>query len=120
MVEFSNLISISLVGDTSESYELMADSFTFEPSTTDDNGGIYWDCGKTFVIDKPDNDVLTKLKVERSAIVTLSALNGRGAKATVKTYTIGTESIPARVQITQHLNRAQLVVRCKMLSDPLG
>ncbi len=120
MVEFSNLVGVSLVGDMSGDFQFMADSFTFEPSPTEENGGLYWDCGKTFVIEKPADEVLEKFKVQRSAIVTLSALLGRGAKATAREYAIGTRGVPARVLIVQHLNKAKLIVYCKMLTDPLG
>ena len=36
-----------------------------------------------------------------------------------KTHNIGTSDIPARVQISSNLNSTNLVIKCKMLTDPL-
>jgi len=120
MIEFSNLIKVSLLGNLKGDFQFVADSFTFEPSPTEENGGTYWDCTKTFVIDKPEDDDLNKFKIPRSAIVTLSNLYRGCTEPVPKVYRIGTDEVPARVQITQHLNKASLIVRCKMLSDPLA
>ena len=95
----------------------MADPFTFEPSMTEENGGIYWDCSKTFVVDIPDNDTINELKTARNAIVTISGIS---ATQDPVEYRIGTEGIPAKVQLIKHLNKAKLAVKCKMLANPLG
>lgn len=74
MTEFSTLVGVTLVGDTTKSFQFLADEFTFEPSPTDDNGGVFWDCSKTFVVDMPESEALQQLKIPRKAIVTLSKL----------------------------------------------
>ena len=35
-------------------------------------------------------------------------------------YKIGTEDLPARVQLVKYPNKAKLIVNCKMLRNPLG
>lgn len=118
MKEFSCLLMISVLGGSEKSIILNADPFTFEPAMTEENGGIYWDCGKTFIVDIVDivdDGIFNELKVARSAIVTLASVGHSGAR----TYDIGTKTIPAKVQLVRHLNKAKLVVRCKMLANPL-
>lgn len=118
MTEFSNLVSVTLVGSSQKTFQFVADEFTFEPSVTEDNGGISWDCGKTFVVDMPDSEALNQLKTPRKAIVTLSSLTRMNSAPNV--FPIGTEAIPARVYLAPHLNKAHLVVSCKMLKNPLN
>lgn len=115
MKEFSCLLVVSVLGGSEKSIVLCADPFTFEPSMTDENGGVYWDCSKTFIVDIADESILNELKVPRSAIVTLASVGLPDAR----TYDIGTETIPAKVQLVRHLNKAKLIVKCKMLANPL-
>nr|DAG22544.1 MAG TPA: hypothetical protein [Caudoviricetes sp.] len=115
MKEFSCLLVVSVLGGSEKSIVLCADPFTFEPSMTDENGGVYWDCSKTFIVDIADESILNELKVPRSAIVTLASVGLPNAR----TYDIGTETIPAKVQLVRHLNKAKLIVKCKMLANPL-
>ena len=106
---------VSVLGGSEKSIVLCADPFTFEPSITDENGGVYWDCSKTFIVDVAEESILNELKVPRSAIVTLVSVGRLGAR----TYDVGTEAIPAKVQLVRHLNKAKLIVKCKMLANPL-
>lgn len=106
---------ISYLGGMERSIVLSADPFTFEPSMTEENGGVYWDCGKTFIVDIAEESIFNELKVPRSAIVTLASVGLPGAR----TYAIGTKTIPAKVQLVRHLNKAKLIVKCKMLANPL-
>lgn len=106
---------ISYLGGMERSIILSTDPFTFEPSITEENGGVYWDCSKTFIVDIADESIFNELKVARSAIVTLASVGHSGAR----TYDIGTKTIPAKVQLVRHLNKAKLVVKCKMLANPL-
>lgn len=115
MKEFSCLLVISILGGTERSIVLSTDPFTFEPSMTEENGGVYWDCGKTFIVDIAEESIFNELKVPRSAIVTLASVGHSDAR----TYDIGTETIPAKVQLVRHLNKAKLIVKCKMLANPL-
>lgn len=119
MLQFSNLLRVSLLGGSKQTYEFVADEFTFDPSYTKENGGAYWDCGKTFVVDLPDSDTMDAFDVPRFCTISLSALRGRGEKATVKEYKIGSGGIPAMVSLTPHLNKARLTLSCKMLTNPL-
>lgn len=82
---------------------------------TEENGGVYWDCSKTFIVDIADESIFNELKVPRSAIVTLASVG----RSDARTYDIGTETIPAKVQLVRHLNKAKLIVKCKMLANPL-
>lgn len=120
MTEFSSLVGVTLVGNASKMFQFLADEFTFEPSATEDNGGIYWDCSKTFVVDMPDSEALKELKVPRKAIVNLTALAPKKSAAGSYMVYLGTEQVPARVYLSPYLNKAQLVVNCKMLKNPLG
>ena len=106
---------ISYLGGMERSIILSADPFTFEPSITEENGGVYWDCSKTFIVDIADESFFNELKVPRSAIVTLASVGLRESR----TYSIGTKTIPAKVQLVRHLNKAKLIVKCKMLANPL-
>ncbi len=118
MKEFSCLLMISSLGGEERNIVLGTDPFTFEPSMTEENGGVYWDCSKTFIVDvdiAADESIFNELKVPRSAIVTLASVGLPDAR----TYEIGTETIPAKVQLVRHLNKAKLIVKCKMLTNPL-
>ena len=115
MKEFSCLLMISSLGGAERNIVLSADPFTFEPSMTEENGGVYWDCSKTFIVDIVDESIFNEMKAPRSAIVTLASAGLPDAR----TYDIGTETIPAKVQLVRHLNKAKLVVKCKMLANPL-
>ena len=106
---------ISSLGGAERNIVLSADPFTFEPSMTEENGGVYWDCSKTFIVDIVDESIFNEMKAPRSAIVTLASAGLPDAR----TYDIGTETIPAKVQLVRHLNKAKLVVKCKMLANPL-
>lgn len=106
---------ISYLGGMERSIVLSTDPFTFEPSITEENGGVYWDCSKTFIVDIADESIFNELKVPRSAIVTLASVGLSDAR----TYAIGTKTIPAKVQLVRHLNKAKLIVKCKMLANPL-
>lgn len=142
MTEFSTLVGVTLVGDTTQSFQFLADEFTFEPSPTDDNGGVIWDCSKTFVVDMPESEALQQLKIPRKAIVTLSKLTrtrpesdpnvtrmegkvgvnlvSLSTESSANEVRIGTQAVPARVYLSPHLNKAQLIVSCKMLRNPLA
>lgn len=116
MKEFSCLLVVSLLGGSKKSIVFSADPFTFEPSIAEENGGVYWDCSKTFIVDvAAEESIFNELKVVRSAIVMLASVGCSDAC----TYDIGTETIPAKVQLVRHLNKAKLIVKCKMLANPL-
>ena len=66
MKEFSCLLMISSLGGTERNIVLSADPFTFEPSMTEENGGVYWDCSKTFIVDIADESIFNELKVPRN------------------------------------------------------
>lgn len=119
MIEFSKLMSVTLLGTARKTFQFLADDFTFEPSAAEDGGGVYWDCGKTFVVDMPEGEALEQLKTPRKAIVTLSKLTRMRPECDPNVIRIGTETVPARVYLSPHLNKAQLVVSCKMLRNPL-
>lgn len=106
---------ISSIGGTERNIVLSSDPFTFEPSMTEENGGVYWDCSKTFIVDVAEESIFNELKVPRSAIVTLASVG----RSDARTYDVGTEAIPAKVQLVRHLNKAKLIVKCKMLANPL-
>uniref|UniRef100_A0AB33JIX6 Pseudouridylate synthase n=1 Tax=Prevotella sp. GTC17262 TaxID=3236797 RepID=A0AB33JIX6_9BACT len=116
MIEFSNLIQVTPTGPgtppLAKVYEFIADTFTYIPQFTDNEAGNYWSCDKTIVIDIPDSDARHFFSIERKAIVTVKSSNQRH-------YQIGTADIPARVQITSNLTSANLIIKCKMLTDPL-
>lgn len=116
MLEFSNLIQVTPTGSDKSNpgkvYEFVADSFSYIPQLTDNEAGSCWNCDKTLVIDIPDNEARRFFSIERNAVVRIRTSDRR-------TYRIGTPDIPARVQISSNLTSANLVIKCKMLTDPL-
>lgn len=117
MKGFSCLVSVSLLDGLKPNVLFSSDPFTFEPTVNEENGGVYWDCSKTFIVDVEDNAVFNAFKVPRSAIVAISAKSHADILDTV--YCLGTETVPAKVQLVKHLNKAKLIVKCKMLTNPL-
>ena len=110
MKEFSCLLVVSLLGGSKKSIVFSADPFTFEPSIAEENGGVYWDCSKTFIVDvAAEESIFNELKVVRSAIVMLASVG----RSDARTYDIGT------VKLVRHLNKAKLIVKCKMFANPL-
>lgn len=119
MIEFTGHVQVTCLLQNAHSvsgdgvYDFMADSFDFSPVPSDDDGGVYYNCNKTFVIDMPDAETLRKFSIPRSCIVKLFSNKGGS-------YLIGTNGIPARALVSRHLDRAQLQISCKMLTNPLG
>lgn len=99
--------------DGTSPFEFMADHFEFTPSASEEDAGISWDCDKTFFIDLPDKKAMLYFSIPRKSIVTLVASDRT-------TFNIGTLEVPARVHISSHLQKAQLIVNCTMLTDPLA
>lgn len=116
MIEFSNLIQVTPISSAGDSqpkvYEFIADSFSYIPQLSDNEAGNYWNCDKTLVVEVPNRDVWRFFSIERNAIVKVKTSDRRY-------YEIGTPNIPARVQISSNLNSANLVIKCKMLTDPM-
>lgn len=116
MIEFSNLIQVTPINSGKSNpikiYEFVADSFSYIPQLTNNEAGSYWNCDKTIVIDLPDNSARHFFSIERNATVKIKSSNGRW-------YQMGTSDIPARVQISSNLTSANLIIKCKMLTDPL-
>ncbi len=119
MIEFTGHIQVTLIHETANVvsgagvHDFMADPFDFQPVASDESGGLSYNCDKTFVIDLPDAETLRKFSIPRSCIVSLFSNDGTR-------YNIGTSGIHARALISRHLNRAQLQISCKMLTNPLG
>ena len=112
MLEFTNLIRVEPLSSENKVYELMANTFSYIPQSSDNDSGNYWNCDKTIVIDLPDAATRKFFSIERNAIVTIKASDGRS-------FSIGTKEVPARVQISSNLTSANLRIKCKMLKDPL-
>lgn len=116
MIEFSNLIQVKpihLANSTpTKVYEFITDTFSYIPQLTQNEAGSFWNCDKTIVIDLPDSTARRFFSIERDAVVIIKTSNQ-------KHYKIGTPEIPAKVQISSNLTSANLVIKCKMLVDPL-
>ena len=112
MLEFTNLIRVEPLSSENKVYELMANTFSYIPQSSDNDSGNYWNCDKTIVVDLPDVATRKFFSIERNAIVTIKASDGRS-------FSIGTKEVPARVQISSNLTSANLIIKCKMLKDPL-
>ena len=116
MLEFLNTVQVTLVNPNREGkkkvYDFIADTFSYIPQLTDNEAGNYWNCDKTIIIDLPDGETRRTFSIERRAIVTIKTSDR-------KTHRIGSLDIPARVQISSNLNSANLIIKCKMLTDPL-
>lgn len=116
MLEFSNLIEVTLIdlpdSVIKKNYEFIANPFSYIPQLSDNDAGNFWNCDKTIVIDIPDISTRKIFSIERNAIIRIKSSDK-------KTYQIGTIEVPARVLISSNLTSANLIVRCKMLTDPL-
>ena len=116
MIEFSNLIQVTPINsgksNSIKTYEFVADPFSYIPQLTDNEAGSYWNCDKTIVIDLPDTGARRFFSIERNATVKIKSSSGQY-------YQIGTSDIPARVQISSNLTSVNLIIKCKMLTDPL-
>ena len=112
MKEFNTILNLQVLEGASDSYAFYADPFQFEPTATVEEGGIAYDCSQTFVIDRPDDDVLRFFFIPKSCKLQLSASDG-------SKYIIGTDDIPAQVHIIGHLYKCRLVMECKMTTNPL-
>lgn len=116
MLEFTNAIQVIPISTnttkSSKVYNFMADTFSYIPQLTDNDAGNYWNCDKTIIIDLPDDDARTFFSIERKAIIRVKTSDR-------KYHDIGTSDIPARVQISSNLTSANLIIKCKMLIDPL-
>lgn len=112
MREFTGLLKVAPTDGTA-AFEFLADPFDFNPTSSDEEGGISWSCDKTFVIDTPEKKALQYFAIPRPAIVSLTASDRT-------TFNIGTTEVPARVHIQSHLQKSQLIMDCTMLTDPLS
>lgn len=112
MREFTSLMKVSPLDGTS-TFEFLADHFEFTPTVSNEEAGITWNCSKTFVIDYPEQKAMQYFRFPRKAIVTLSASDRTS-------FALGSQECPARVHISSHLQKAQLIVDCTMLEDPLS
>lgn len=116
MIEFSNLIQIMPIGTDSfghaKVYDFVAYSpFSYIPQLTYSEAGNCWNCDKTIVIDLPDSEARRFFSIECNATIKIKTTDG-------KFHQIGTADIPARVQISSNLTSANLIIKCKMLTDP--
>ena len=116
MIEFLNIIQVTPImpgsSNPAKVYEFIADTFSYVPQLTDNEAGNYWNCDKTIVVELPNRDVLQFFSIERKAVVKV--------KTSDRIYhQIGTTDIPALVQISSNLTSANLVIKCKMLTNPL-
>lgn len=116
MIEFLNIIKVTPIisgsSNPAKEYEFIADTFSYVPQLSDNEAGNYWNCDKTIVIELPDSDVLHFFSIERKAILKIKTSD-------CKYHQIGTTEIPALVQISSNLTSANLVIKCKMLTNPL-
>ena len=95
MVEFLNVVKVELVRSFNHS-----------------ENNVYEFVANTLVIDLPADEVLRLFSIERKAIVMIRTSDRRF-------YNIGTIEVPARVQISSNITSANLIIKCKMLTDPL-
>lgn len=116
MLEFLSIIRVTPVNSgypQPKEFEFMADSFSYIPQLTADSSGTFWNCDKTIVIDMPAEDARRYFSIERNCIVHIRVSDRRS-------FRIGDNEIPARVQISSNLTSANLVIKCKMLRNPLS
>lgn len=112
MREFLSTIAVSPIYHSELPFVFNADTFSFEPTSSDEDGGLIFNCDHVFVVDTPDNDTLSFFSQPRSVIVTLK-------DSSQKLHHIGTADVPARVILQPYLNRTRLYMSCKMLRNPL-
>lgn len=95
-----------------EEYIFLADEFSFEPKASDENSGTGYNCDQEIVISRPDSSILQKFSIFRSGTLYFRDTSG-------KRYVIGSDTVPARICISPHLNLAKLNIKCTMLKSPL-
>lgn len=114
MSEFSILVKVfPLRSDVGAGYTFMADEFDFVPQPEDSEAGRCYVCDKDIVCQPVSADVIRAFEGGIWAKVLFRDTRGR-------VFTIGTDTVPATVSISPHLNTVTLQIRCRMLSSPLA
>lgn len=115
MKEFVNKIQIQL-NNNSESgvpIKLFVDDFKFMPTLENHNAGILYNCDLTLYLETPSEDVVSLLKREKTGVVTLFDSDMKG-------YNLGSDSIPAKIHLVEHLTKSTLFIKCYMIHNPLS
>lgn len=110
MKELSTIIRVHHLG-LNKDYEFFADKFTFEPTASDNDAGMLYDCSLTKTIELPEADTLLQFYQPQSCIVTFTDSAGSKIKE-------GSTDIPARVSINPYLSSAQIVIDCRQIQSP--
>lgn len=110
MRELSTIIRVHHLR-LNKDYEFFADKFTFEPTTSDNDAGMLYDCSLTKTIELPEVDTLHQFSQPQSCIVTFTDSSGRNIK-------VGYTDIHARVSVNPYLSAAQIVIDCRQIQSP--
>lgn len=114
MSEFSILIKVfPLRSDVGASYTFIADEFDFVPQPEDSEAGRCYVCDKDIVCQPVSADVIRAFEGGIWAKVQFRDTRGRS-------FTIGTDTVPAVVSLSPNLNTLTLQIRCRMRTSPLA
>ena len=114
MSEFSILVKVfPLRSDVGASYTFIADEFDFVPQPEDSEAGRCYVCDKDIVCQPVSADVIRAFGGGIWAKVQFRDTRGRF-------FNIGSDTVPAVVAISAHLNTITLQIRCRMLASPLA
>jgi len=124
MNEFCSKVEVFLVSDVLKAsqtevfprsgksgYTFLADEFNLTAKGSATEAGTLYNIDETLIIEKVSDDIASIFRTERSVIIALNVTNG--------SRILGTLELPAKVSITQQLNRSQLILKCKSLISPL-
>lgn len=113
MNELSIIFSVIPLGNMRKSnYQFIADPFEIKAIPESSESGYVFNCDNEIVIELPDQRTLEDFSTGQSVLINLQDTLGRK-------FQIGTQNIPAVVNIAPNLNSAKLYIKCKMLFSPL-
>lgn len=114
MRELSILIKVTpLRSGVGSTYTFMADEFDFVPQPEDTDAGRCYVCDKDIVCQPVEADVIRAFGGGIWAKVQFRDTRGRS-------FTIGTDTVPALVSLSPNLNTLTLQIRCRMRTSPLA
>ena len=110
MKELSTLIKVHHI-KMNKDFTFLADKFSFEPTSSDNDAGILFDCSLNKTIELPPSNVLSFFSSPQSCIISFTDSSLREIK-------VGSVYLPARVSINPYLNAAKININCKQTQSP--
>jgi hypothetical protein len=89
---------------------LSTDDFLLTPKNSTTDAGTLYIIEETITTDKVPDDIALHFKYSRSVILKIKTTKGN--------YIVGSLEYPAKVTITQHLNKSQLILKSQSPKNP--